>query len=60
MNGGARNALRPGDRVKHTVFGPGEIVAVDAEKSAWVIRFDSLPTPRSIAFRIPLETIGPG
>ena len=45
----------PGDRVKHAVFGPGEIVAVDEEKSAWVIRFDSLPTPRSIAFRIPLE-----
>ena len=39
----------------HAVFGPGEILAIDSEKSAWVIRFDSLPTPRSIAFRIRLE-----
>jgi len=49
---------KPGDRVKHAVFGPGEIIAIDAEKSAWVIRFDSLPTPRSIAFRIRLEREG--
>ena len=45
----------PGDRVSHAVFGPGEILAVDAEKGAYVIRFDALPTPRSIAFRIRLE-----
>ena len=50
--------LKPGDRVRHAVFGPGEILAIDAEKSAYVIRFDSLPTPRSIAFRIRLEKEG--
>ena len=53
-----RPPFGPGDRVKHAVFGPGEIIAIDAEKSAWVIRFDSLPTPRSIAFRIRLEREG--
>ena len=45
----------PGDRVSHPVFGPGEVVALDEEKSAYVVRFDTLPTPRSIAFRISLR-----
>ena len=55
---GAQNGqlpFEPGDRVKHAVFGPGEVLALDMEKGAYVIRFDSLPTPRSIAFRIALE-----
>ncbi len=52
---GAQDRLKPGDRVKHAVFGPGEVLALDLEKGAYVIRFDSLPTPRSIAFRIALE-----
>jgi DNA helicase-2/ATP-dependent DNA helicase PcrA len=55
---GAQNGqqpFEPGDRVKHAVFGPGEVPALDLEKSAYVIRFDSLPTPRSIAVRIALE-----
>ena len=49
------SGLKPGDRVKHAVFGPGEVLALDLEKGAYVIRFDSLPTPRSISFRIALE-----
>ena len=52
---GSSSAFAPGDRVGHAVFGPGEILAIDAEKGAYVIRFDALPTPRSIAFRIRLE-----
>ena len=52
---GSSSAFAPGDRVGHAVFGPGEILAIDAEKGAYVIRFDALPTPRSISFRIRLE-----
>ena len=47
--------FHPGDHVRHPVFGPGTVLAIDAEKSATVIRFDQLDTPRSIAFRIPLQ-----
>ncbi len=53
----AAPGFAPGDRVSHPVFGPGQILAVDAEKGAYVIRFDALPTPRSIAFRIRLEKL---
>ena len=45
----------PGARVRHRVFGPGTVLAADADASAYSIRFDALPTPRSIAFRIALE-----
>ena len=41
--------------MRHAVFGAGEILAIDEEKGAYAIRFDALPTPRSIAFRIRLE-----
>lgn len=53
----AAPGFAPEDRVSHPVFGPGEILAIDAEKGAYVIRFDALPTPRSIAFRIRLEKL---
>ena len=53
-----RPPFQPGDRVRHAVFGPGEVLALDTEKGAYVIRFDLLPTPRSIAFRIRLEKMG--
>ena len=46
-----------GARVSHPVFGPGTVLAVDAEKGAHVVAFDNLPTPRSIAFRIPLRPL---
>ena len=55
VSGGAQDLRGPGDRVRHAVFGPGTVLALDMEKSAYVIRFDALPTPRSIAFRIALE-----
>ena len=52
---GAAAGRKPGDRVRHAVFGAGTVLAIDTEKGATVIRFDSLETPRSIAFRIPLD-----
>ena len=51
----ARERLSPGQRVRHSVFGLGTVLAVDLEKAAHVIQFDDLPTPRSISFRAKLE-----
>jgi DNA helicase-2/ATP-dependent DNA helicase PcrA len=41
-----------GQRVVHPVLGGGQVTGFDSEKSAYVIKFDDLPTPR--------KTNGPG
>ena len=51
--------FQPGDRVRHPVLGDGEIISVDEEKSAYEIRFDRLPTPRVVSFRIALARMQP-
>jgi DNA helicase-2/ATP-dependent DNA helicase PcrA len=40
-----------GDRVVHSVMGPGEILGIDLTKSAYLIRFDELGTERLISFK---------
>lgn len=47
----------PDTRITHKVFGPGTIVSVDTEKCCYVVKFDSLPTERSITFRARLEQL---
>ena len=42
----------PGDRVVHPIFGAGQVVGIDADRSAYEIKFDSMGTTRSIAFRV--------
>ncbi|MDO4615400.1 MAG: 3'-5' exonuclease [Lachnospiraceae bacterium] len=49
--------VRPGTKVRHPVFGEGEILRLDNDKSAYVIQFASIPTPRSIAYRAKLEIL---
>ena len=49
--------LAAGQRVRHSVFGPGSVLEVDMDRSAYVIQFDGLPTPRRISFRAKLETV---
>ena len=44
-----------GQRVRHAVFGTGVVTAVDMDKSAHVVQFDRMETPRSISFRAKLE-----
>ena len=44
-------AFRPGQRVRHSIFGTGTMLELDEAKQAWLIRFDGLPTPRRISFR---------
>lgn len=45
----------PGQRVRHSVFGPGTVLSASLEQRAYLIQFDGMDTPRSIAFRAKLE-----
>ena len=47
--------LQPGQRVKHSIFGTGRILEVDRDRSAYLVQFDEMPTPRNISFRARLE-----
>lgn len=47
--------LHSGDRVLHAIMGAGTIQSVDLLKKAYVVQFDTLPTPRRISFRARLE-----
>lgn len=46
-----------GDKVRHKVFGVGEILDIKEELSAYVIQFESAETERNIAMRVPLERV---
>ena len=46
-----------GTRVSHAILGPGKVIDIDKEHNAYVIKFDMLPTPRTIAFRVKLTMI---
>ena len=48
-------AFAPGDRVVHKQMGPGVILEVREQQSAYVVQFDALPTERRISFRVKLE-----
>ena len=48
-------AYEVGQRVKHAILGLGTVTAVDTEKGAYLVRFDTLDTPRRISFRVKLE-----
>lgn len=47
-----------GARVRHEYLGEGDILDIDRDKGAYLVRFDSLPTPRAISFRVKLAQIG--
>ena len=49
--------LPEGTRVKHAVFGDGEIIGVDTDKNAYVVKFEAQHTERLISFRVKLEVI---
>ncbi|MCR5072741.1 MAG: ATP-binding domain-containing protein, partial [Clostridiales bacterium] len=46
--------FEPGDRIVHKYLGAGTVMEVDSGKSAYLVLFDSMGTPRSISFRTPL------
>lgn len=51
------NAMKPGDQVRHPIFGPGKILDIDTDKKAWLIHFANMDTPRMITFRAKLERV---
>ena len=55
LNAGA--SLAAGQRVRHSIFGLGTVLAVDMDRGAYVVQFDQMPTPRSITFRAKLEAL---
>ena len=44
--------FKPGERVSHVMLGEGTMLEVDTDHGAYLVQFDSLPTPRTIAFRV--------
>ena len=50
-------ALPAGQRVRHSVFGPGTVLEADRGQGAHIIQFDDMKTPRRISFRARLERI---
>lgn len=57
MHRGDQQVFLVGDRVRHKVFGEGEILAVGEPKDCYTIQFDGARTSRSINMRIPLERV---
>ncbi len=49
------NILSIGERVRHSVLGEGTIIDIDTDRSAYVIHFDKIDTPRAISFKAKLE-----
>jgi DNA helicase II / ATP-dependent DNA helicase PcrA len=45
------------DRVRHAILGTGTITGMDYNHKAYLIKFDTIPTPRSISFRVKLVHI---
>lgn len=50
-----RQPLAVGQRVKHSIFGCGVVLDVDAAKAAHIVQFDKIGTPRAISFRAKLD-----
>ncbi|MBO4632496.1 MAG: UvrD-helicase domain-containing protein, partial [Lentisphaeria bacterium] len=48
-----------GTRVRHEYLGEGTILKADPDNSMYLIQFDRIQTPRSIAFRIQLTPASP-
>ena len=53
----APEAFAVGQRVRHPIMGEGTVLSVDSTKGAHVIRFDSMPTPRTVSFKTRLEAV---
>lgn len=48
-------AFNPGDRIVHSIIGAGEVIGIDRDKAAYLIKFDNLRTARSISLRAKIE-----
>ena len=50
-------ALAPGDKVRHRIMGEGEILSLNTDKGAYLIKFEGLDTPREISFKVKMEKL---
>jgi DNA helicase-2/ATP-dependent DNA helicase PcrA len=51
-------SFRPGSRIVHSIMGPGEVLDIDRDQAAYVIKFDDLATLRKISFKANLAAEG--
>ena len=57
LKGGEEELLPPGQKVKHSVLGLGEILDLDEKRKAYIVKFTDLDTPRAISTRAKLEPV---
>lgn len=50
--------LKPGDRVRHKVFGEGTITGIRGDIGCYVVKFDRVETERNLKIGVGLEKIG--
>jgi len=48
--------FKTGDRIMHSIMGAGEVIDIDIDKTAYVIKFDNIGTLRQISFKANLLT----
>ncbi len=47
--------FRPGDRIIHSIMGAGEVIGIDHNQAAYIIKFDNIRTVRNISLRAKIE-----
>lgn len=50
--------LKPGDRVRHKVFGEGTVTGIRGDIGCYVVKFDRVETERNLKIGVGLEKIG--
>lgn len=50
--------LKPGDRVRHKVFGEGTITSIRGDIGCYVVKFDRVETERNLKIGVGLEKLG--
>ena len=50
--------LKPGDRVRHKVFGEGTITGIRGDIGCYVVKFDRVETERNLKIGVGLDKIG--
>lgn len=50
--------LKPGDRVRHKVFGEGTITGIRGDIGCYVVKFDRVETERNLKIGVVLEKLG--
>lgn len=50
--------LKPGDRVRHKVFGEGSITGIRGDIGCYVVKFDRVETERNLKIGVGLEKLG--